>query len=429
MIDKIKILFKTDLIKTSFFTSIATTVKIAIAFVLNKIVALYVGPAGIAIIGQFNNFFSIASTISSGGISTGVVKYIAEEKNNDLQTRQIISTSFIFIATCSIITGIVLCLFSSFFSTLVFKTATYSFLFKTIAFSLIFASLNTLMMSILNGFKEIKKYTIANISTNILVLIFSIILVIRYKITGVLLAIIAGQSIIFFLTVLFVIKTKWFQISYFWGYFNKTILQKLSHYSIMTLTSSIVGPLTLLFIRNYISNHLSLKDAGYWQGIWTISEVYLTFITSSLAVYYLPKLSELKDDREIKKEIWKTSKIIIPIVTCLAILIFIFKNIIINILFTPEFSPMIPLFKYQLVGDVIKIASWLLAYQMLAKAMTKLFIFTEVLFNITFIGLTILCVSHFGLEGTAIAFCINYTLYLLFLLFFFRKMIGNKKKR
>jgi polysaccharide transporter, PST family len=423
VIHKFKQLIKTDLIKTSFFTSIATTVKIATAFVLNKIVALYIGPTGIAIIGQFNNFFSIANTIGSGGISTGVVKYIAENKTDKNVTKQIISTSFIFISLCSVLTGISIYLFSSSFSILIFKTIEYHFIFKTVAFSILFTSLNTLMMSILNGFKEIKKYTIANIGSNSIVLILSILLVIKYKITGVLIAIIAGQSIIFFITLTFVVKTNWFHISYFMGNFNRNILQKLSQYSIMTLTSAIMTPLTLLFTRNYIANHLSLKDAGYWQGIWTISEVYLTFITSSLAVYYLPKLSELKNDYEIKKEIWKTSKIILPIVVVCAMIIYVSKNILIDILFTAEFSPMIALFKYQLLGDVIKVACWLLSFQMMAKAMTKLFIITEIIFNLLFIALAVICVHFWGLEGTAIAFCCNYILYLIFLLFTFRKMI------
>ena len=423
MIQKFKQLLKTDLIKTSFFTSIATTVKIATAFILNKIVALYIGPTGIAIIGQFNNFFSIANTISSGGISTGVVKYIAENKTDQNETKQIISTSFIYISICSVLTGISIYLFSSSFSLLVFKTIEYRFIFKTIAFSVIFTSLNTLMMSILTGFKEIKKYTIANIGSNSIVLLLSILLVIKYKITGVLIAIIAGQSIIFFITLTFVVKTNWFHISYFVGNFNRNILQKLSHYSIMTLTSAIITPLTLLFIRNFIASHLSLKDAGYWQGIWTISEVYLTFITSSLAVYYLPKLSEIKNDREIKKEIWKTSKIILPLVVALALIIYVCKNIIIAILFTSEFSPMIALFKYQLLGDVIKITCWLLSFQMLAKAMTRLFIITEIIFNLSFIALTVICIHFWGLEGTTIAFCCNYILYLIFLLFAFRKMV------
>ena len=428
MFEKIKNILKTDLIRTSFFTSIATAVKILTAFILNKIVAIYIGPIGIAIIGQFQNFFGIAGTIGSGGISTGVIKYIAENKKDENENKKIISTSFIFILICSVITGLILFIFSGYFSFLVFKTTDDRFIIRIISFSLIFASLNSLLMSILNGLKEIKKYTLANILTNLTVLVLSVLLVMKYKITGVLIAIIIGQSFIFFITLFFVVKSKWFKISWFIGNFNNNILKKLSNYSIMTLVSSTMGPASLLIIRNYIGNHLSWKDAGYWQGIWTISEVYLTFITSSLAVYYLPRLSEIKQEKDFKKEIFHTSKIILPIVFCLALIIFLIKYFVISILFTSEFLPMIPLFKYQLAGDVIKIACWLLAYNMLAKAMTKTFIISEIIFNLTFIGLMMVCVSYFGLIGTTIAFCINYIIYFVFLIFVFRKVLLSNDK-
>jgi PST family polysaccharide transporter len=40
-----------------------------------------------------------------------------------------------------------------------------------------------------------------------------------------------------------------------------------------------------------------------------------------------------------------------------------------------------PLFLWQLIGDFFKIAAWILSYLMLAKAMVKTFIVTEIVFN------------------------------------------------
>ena len=43
------------LVKTSLLNSIAVAVRVASAMVLNKILSVYVGPMGYAIIGQFQN--------------------------------------------------------------------------------------------------------------------------------------------------------------------------------------------------------------------------------------------------------------------------------------------------------------------------------------------------------------------------------------
>jgi PST family polysaccharide transporter len=89
-------------------------------------------------------------------------------------------------------------------------------------------------------------------------------------------------------------------------------------------------------------------------------------ITTSLGVYYLPRLSEIQDNNELKKEIFHGYKIIIPIVLMMSLMIFLLKEYIVLIAFSDKFMPMMELFKWQLIGDVIKIASWLLAYLMLA---------------------------------------------------------------
>lgn len=81
---------------------------------------------------------------------------------------------------------------------------------------------------------------------------------------------------------------------------------------------------------------------------------------------------------------------------------------------------MLELFKWQLIGDVIKIASWLLGYLMLAKAMTKVFVITEIIFGIIFALLSVIFLNSFGLVGVTYAFALNYTLYLIVMSFIFR---------
>ena len=71
----------------------------------------------------------------------------------------------------------------------------------------------------------------------------------------------------------------------------------------MALVSIATVPISHLIIRNYIGENLSWDDAGYWQGMWYISTMYLLVVTTSLGVYFLPKLSEIQDKLELKKEI------------------------------------------------------------------------------------------------------------------------------
>lgn len=407
------------LIKTSVLTAISTIIKVITAFVINKVLAIYVGPSGLAVIGQLQSFNSIVMTFANGAITSGVVKYTAEYREDIAQKSKFFSTAIVITLICSIIVGLLLNLFSSYLSTFILKSDEYTNIFVIFGFSIILFALNTLLMAILNGQKEIKKYIAVNIVSSLFSLGFTSLLIVSFGLMGALYALVVNQSVIFFVTLAFVVKSSWFKLEYFKQNVDKQSLIKLGKYSAMALTSALTVPVSHLIVRNYIGENLSWEDAGYWQGIWYISSMYLMVITSSLSIYYLPRLSEIKDSSELKKEILNGYKIILPIVSVLALGIYIFRELVIEIAFTEKFIPMIELFKWQLVGDVIKIVSWLLGYVMLAKAMTKIFIYTEVVFSILFVLLSIFFIDNFGLIGITYAFSLNYLLHLIMMIFIF----------
>jgi len=245
----------------------------------------------------------------------------------------------------------------------------------------------------------------------------------QLNIIGALYALVINQSVIFFVTLGFVIKSNWFKLEYFKQGVDKESLIKLSRYSLMAIVSALTVPVSHLIIRNYIAENLSWDDAGYWQGIWHISAMYLMVITTSLSVYYLPKLSEIQDKEELRNEIFNGYKIIIPIVIVMSLIIFILKEYIILIAFSENFMPMIDLFAWQLCGDVVKIASWLLGYVLVAKAMTKQYIHTEVFFSLTFVILAYIFINYYGLTGVTIAYFINYIMYFFTLIYILKGKI------
>jgi len=417
-----------NLIKTGGLTAISTLIKIISGFIVNKIVAVYVGPTGIAIIGQFQNFITIIMNFANGAINRGTIKYIAEYHDNALKRKKILSTSFLISLSCALLFSLVLIIFHSPLSFYFLKNLKYSSIILIFGFTLAFFSLNTFFLSVLNGHGEIKKIIIIGILSNLISLLFTIILVNSFKLYGALLSIITADTIIFFITLIFITNCSWFKIDNLLAGIDKESFIKLGKYSLMSITSAITAPVSQIIVRNYIAGHLNLDSAGFWQGVVKISDVYLMLITSSLGVYYLPKLSALKTNIELRKELFYGYKTILPIVGILALGVYLFRDLTIKILFTDKFMAMSSLFGYQLLGDFFKIASWLLSYLMVAKAMTKYFIATEIIFSFSYVVLVIILVDINGLIGTTQAFMINYLLYLTAMIFIFKDLIFKKRE-
>lgn len=70
------------LIKTSLLSAISTVIKILSGFILNKFIAIYAGPSGLANIAQFQNFIILIQTLSGDFLKTAVTKYTAQYENN-----------------------------------------------------------------------------------------------------------------------------------------------------------------------------------------------------------------------------------------------------------------------------------------------------------------------------------------------------------
>ena len=412
-----------NLFNTTFFSGAITVVRITSGFVASKIVALYAGPSGVALIASFSNLIGISTTFSNGAISNGIVKYTAEFKGSKSQLSSLVSTAFKTSLLCSIATGSILIFFSSYFSKLIGSDSDFIFPIILLGATLIFTSLNVLITSILNGLGQIKEYTIVNSVGSILSVILTIVLVYYWNIEGALIALVVAPSIIFFFSLYRILKLDIFSLNIFFDKFHISILKKLSKYTFMAATTAVTVPFTQIVIRNLLIQTKGMDEAGLWQGMIRISDGYLLIFTSAFSTYYLPKLSMLKDDNLLGIEILRGYKIILPSIFFIFSLIFFFRIELIHALYTPIFYSMENLFLYQLVGDFFKMVFWILGYLVLAKSMLKVYLLTEVIFSLLYITLYFLFVDNFGSKGIIMAYSISYFSLGVIYLFIFRKYL------
>ena len=404
-----------SLIKTSLLNSIAVAIKVASALVLNKILAIYVGPAGYAIIGQYQNAVSIVVSLAGGVVGTGVTKATAEHFDNEEKQHAIWRTAIRASLVASIITGILLVLLSNNLSQWVLHQPDMSSVFVWLALTLPAMAANNLLLSIINGKKEVAIFVASNILGSILTIIVTSFLAIKFGLYGTLVAFAINPAIVLLATATIVARRDWFKIQFLWGKINRPALLELSGFAIMGLTSALTVPLSYMFIRDHIAARIGITAAGYWQASWKISEIYLMLITTTLSAYYLPRLSEIRNASDLKKEIIKVYRFVMPVVLIGAATIFLLRDFIIKTLFTPDFLPMRELFPWQLAGDIIKIGSWILAYIMIGRSMVKYYLSSEVIFSVALIILSQLMINYFGLIGANIAYAINYLIYWMFM--------------
>lgn len=408
------------LIKTSMLSAVATLIKILSGFIITKVIAIYIGPSGLAIIGQLQNFIMLVKTVAGDFLKTAITKYTAEYENDENKKYDLWSSSFKLAFVLNFVVLVGLIYFSNDLSYYLFHTLEYAFVFKILAISLPFFASNTILLAILNGQKQIKQYIFLNIVLSIVSLFIVVVLSVLYEVEGALVAYVVSQAIVFFITLIYLRKETWLKLKLFLFSVRKENIKKLLGFAIITLSAVLASNTSMIYIRNYISDTYSMSDAGYWQGVWLLSQVALSLITTSLATYFLPTLSVLTNKKALNKELTNAIYIIIPIAIVISLSMYFLREYIIIVLYSDQFMPMSQLFLWQMVGNVIKVLGWLFGYVLVAKAMVKYTVTTEILFAVIFIVSSIYFMRLYGLVGVTYAYAMSSLLHLIVVSFIYK---------
>lgn len=422
-------IIQTNLFKITSLNSLSVALKIGIGLITSKILAVFVGPSGMALVGNLRNFLTSLENISTLGFQNGIVKYTAESEKSRIELQKIISTVFIALVGVAILLSIILFCSASYWNEKIFGDNTeYLVVFKVLSFVLPTYGFSIFFVAVVNGLGKFKKVISINIIGNIVGLLTSVFLIIQFKTIGALMAIIIAPSLLFFIT--FYLVQKEIQIFQFikLDVFDFKVLRNLSAYSLMTLVSSVFGPFVFLAIRNHIIQDLGIEQAGYWETMTRISSYYLMFVSAILSVYFLPKLSKAQNNQETKNVFLQYYKYILPVFVLALAVLYFSRFFVVQLLFTKEFLPVTNLFFWQLLGDVFKVCALIFGYQFFAKRKTLMFILTE-LFSLSVLYFSSLYfIKEFQIEGVVMAYALNNLIYFIILFLCFRSVLKKKSE-
>ena len=386
-----------------------------------------VGEAGYAKIGQLRNLAQLLTSIASVGIFTGIVKYVAEYKEDKEQLLKLFSTAFVFSILGVVVSGVVLFLGANPISEYLFGSTDFAYLIKLVAVLVPFISMQRIFNGVINGLTEYKKFAKIDLIGYMLTAALTVILLFKYNIDGALVAI-ALAPLIQLVTLLFIFfKVLKEYVNFRNLKFATPMAKSLLAFSLMSLVSTVLLNYVEIDIRTMIRNKITEADSGIWTAMTFISKNYMVFTGSVFTLYVLPKFASIHTEKGFRTELWNIYKTLLPIFGVGMILVYIFRDLVIQIIY-PDFTEMAPLFKWQLLGDFIRLMSLVLAHQFLAKKMVRNFIFSELLSLTLFYCLAQYLTPIYGVEGVVMAHFIRYIIYFLVVLFLVFRYFRKKRE-
>ncbi len=185
----------------------------------------------------------------------------------------------------------------------------------------------------------------------------------------------------------------------------------------MVMFGLIATNATQLGIRLWVEHDQGLAAAGRFQAAWTITALYVGFVLTALAAEYFPRIAKQASDaltlnRSVELQVRFGLILAMPVLLWAIVL----APVALHVLYSAEFESATSLLRWQLVGDVMKIVGWAIAFLLLARTASVAFFLGEIAFNAVYLALVFAIPTGIDLSGLGIAYVGAYTVYVLVLL-------------
>ena len=411
-----KFLRENIVLKITSLNAVVITIRLIVSVFVQRLLAITVGEAGIASIGQVRNAMVMLTSTSTLGIFSGIVKYVAEYKDDKPELARLFSTATVFLIVGSVTSALILFLGSGYFSEFLFKSKDFVYVFKVLAVIVPFIAINRAVGGIVNGLSDYKKYAKIELISYLLATLVLLLGLYTSNLDGVIIAI-AFAPIIQLIVLGFVFgKTLRSYIRFKDINFKLTYKNELFAFTLMSFVSAFLLNYIEINIRTKVTNEININEAGYWTAMTFISKNYMVFATGLFTLYVIPKFANIHTKNAFKNEVFNIYKTILPVFGLGMILVYVLRHLIIDIIY-PDFKGMEPLFKWQLLGDFIRLCALVLAHQFLAKRLVRSFIITEIISLVLFYVLTLIFIQYYQTEGVVIAHLVRYIIYFMIVVF------------
>lgn len=367
-----------SLAKASVWTASSTLVKIVAGLLVIKLLAISFGPEGVGQAGNFRQLITVLGVLAGAGIFNGVTKYVAQFQHEPAQLRAVTGAASAMVLVFSLLLALLFLLAAAPISIALFGHDRYQNVVRIVAFLQLGIAWANLLLALLKGYRDAQGNALA-------LIIGSLLGVIGYLLcwaTGGYPGALVGLALVPALAVIpaLILLKRRIPLPLAWlrPEWHPALMRSLAKFTLMALITAVTLPVAWVMMRNLLAAHYGWQQVGLWQGVTTLSDAYLQFITATFSVWLLPTLARLQSKKEIAHEIWRALRFVIPAVAVISLCIWLLRDFAIWLLFSAEFHGMRNLFIWQLSGDIFKVGAYVFGYLVIAKASLRFYIAAEV---------------------------------------------------
>lgn len=420
-----------QILKSSAVIGGSSVVNIGLGIVRTKVMALLLGPAGVGLLGIYGSISDLVRTVAGMGINSSGVRQIAEAVGTGDTPRvaRTVTTLRRVALLLGLLGAFLLTALCRPISQVSFGDTRHAGAIACLSLAVLFGAVSGGQLALLQGVRRIGDLARASIWGGILGTLSSILIVWLYARAGD-----ARRGIVPSLVCVAVLG-----IVVSWWYSRKTQVERvrmrwadiatevseLLKLGFVFMASGFMAMGVGYLIRIIVLRKMGEDAAGFYQSAWTLGGLYVGVILQAMGADFFPRLTAVaQDNRECNRLVNEQAEVGLLLAGPGVLGTLTFAPLVIAVFYSAKFGPAVEILRWICLGMILRVASWPMAFIMVAKGARQAYFWSELVGNAVQVGLIWFCVLRFGLSGTGIGFFGSYMFYCFLVYAIVRSMSG-----
>jgi PST family polysaccharide transporter len=402
------------LLRAASFSGSATVASAALSVVATKVFATMLGPAEVAVLATLQQIRQVCVTVATLNGQTSLIQGLSAR--NGRERRQFLRTALLLLGTAFLLVAAFVLLAPGWVAAATGLGAGRTGLIRWMALPVALSSALLFLSAVLTARGEIGRLSVVQVVSPaaMALLAYPVARMVRGGREDMLVwwlaAGVACAAVVGALTLRRQRGGDWFQTGRWWSTHAARSFLTVSG---SMLASGAVASLVLLGARARILHRQGFTTAGQFDAAWAISMNHVSLVLGSLQTFCLPVLARTPDPAERSDQLTRMFTAATLATAAAVCLLAMLKPVVLTLLYSDAFLDASRYLRWTLLGDYLKVSSWVLSIPMLAAADMRAFLAADLTAYAVFaIGAALTGHIRGQAEGTCMAFVLMYAAHL-----------------
>ncbi len=375
------------------------------SLIRNKLVAMWIGPAGVGLFGIFNQALEMLNTATNLGVRNSSVRDISQavEKRDSSMISRIVTVVRRWSLWLGLGGALITMAIAPLLSRLTFGDFNHIWHYVALSAAVLFMALTNGEYAVLQGLSKLKKLARVTVSGTLGGLLISIPMFYFLREDSVLPSIIV-YALCVMAAALFT-KDKEFPKAKVTSRETVSMGADFIKLGVFMTLGSFVAMLASYIFVSWLNITSGKETVGFYQAGYTLVDKYAGLVFVALGYEYYPRLARVAGS-SMRLRVFVSNQInlsFMVLTPCLLAFILL-RSHLVWLLYSKEFLVILTYISWGVVGTVLRATSWCFSFVMLAKGDGKIFLITESLDAVIGLTLNIVSFSLWGVDGLGFAY-------------------------